>query len=56
MTCISSPFQLLGIKEPETHELFAKATAAENDLLLVSGNEKYFKPLPDIKLKVFRPS
>ena len=32
------------------------ATAAENDMPLVSGNEKHFKPLSDIKLKVFRPS
>ncbi|MBF0479025.1 MAG: type II toxin-antitoxin system VapC family toxin [Candidatus Omnitrophica bacterium] len=30
------------------------ATAAENNLILVSGNEKHFKPVPDIKLKVFR--
>ena len=30
------------------------ATAAENDLQLLSGNEKHFKPLKDIKLKVFR--
>jgi predicted nucleic acid-binding protein len=31
------------------------ATAAENDQTLMSGNEKHFKALPDIKLKVFRP-
>ncbi|MBF0532413.1 MAG: type II toxin-antitoxin system VapC family toxin [Candidatus Omnitrophica bacterium] len=31
------------------------ATAAENDCVLVSGNEKHFKPLSDIKLKIFRP-
>ncbi len=32
------------------------ATAAENDLLLVSGNEKHFRMIPDIKLKIFRPT
>jgi predicted nucleic acid-binding protein len=32
------------------------ATAAENDLQLVSGNEKHFRPLKDLKLKVFRPT
>ena len=32
------------------------ATAAEKNLPLVSGNEKHFKPLSDIKFKVFRPS
>jgi len=32
------------------------ATAAENDLPLVSGNEKHFKPLSDVKFKIFRPS
>ncbi len=31
------------------------ATAAENDMVLMSGNEKHFKTLPGIKLKVFRP-
>ena len=32
------------------------ATAAENDLVLVSGNEKHFRAIPDIKLKIFRPT
>lgn len=32
------------------------ATAAENDLQLMSANEKHFRPLKDLKLKVFRPT
>ncbi|MBF0386464.1 MAG: type II toxin-antitoxin system VapC family toxin [Candidatus Omnitrophica bacterium] len=32
------------------------ATAAENDLVLLSGNSKHFNQLSDIKFKVFRPS
>lgn len=31
------------------------ATAAENNLPLCSGNAKYFKPIADLKLKVFKP-
>ena len=31
------------------------ATAAEHHLTLLSGNEKHFKPIRDIKLKIFRP-
>lgn len=30
------------------------ATAAENNLVLCSGNAKHFKPIKDLKLKVFR--
>jgi len=31
------------------------ATAAENDLVLCSGNAKHFKPIKDLRLKVFTP-
>ncbi len=31
------------------------ATAAENNLMLCSGNERHFKPIKDLKLKIFRP-
>ena len=31
------------------------ATAAENNLPLVSGNAKHFRPIKELKLKVFRP-
>lgn len=31
------------------------ATAAEGNLTLCSGNEKHFKPVRDLKFKVFRP-
>jgi predicted nucleic acid-binding protein len=31
------------------------ATAAENNMTLVSGNAKHFKPIKELKLKVFRP-
>lgn len=31
------------------------ATAAENNLPLCSGNAKHFKPIADLKLKVFKP-
>ena len=31
------------------------ATAAENNLVLCSSNAKHFKPIRDLKLKVFRP-
>jgi len=31
------------------------ATAAENNLTLVSGNAKHFRPIKELKLKVFRP-
>lgn len=29
------------------------ATAAENNLVLVSGNSKHFKPIKDLRLKIF---
>ena len=31
------------------------ATAAENHMTLASGNAKHFKPIRELKLKVFRP-
>ena len=31
------------------------AAAAENNLILVSGNAKHFKPIKRLKLKVFKP-
>ncbi len=31
------------------------ATAVENNMTLVSGNSKHFKPINELKLKVFRP-
>jgi len=31
------------------------ATAAENGMILVSSNAKHFKPIKDLKLKVFKP-
>ena len=31
------------------------ATAAENNLTLVSSNAKHFKPIKELQLKVFRP-
>ena len=31
------------------------ATAAENNLVLCSSNSKHFKPIKDLKLKVFHP-
>jgi len=31
------------------------ATATENNLTLVSDNEKHFKPIKELKLKVFKP-
>jgi len=31
------------------------ATAAENGMILVSSNAKRFKPIKDLKLKVFKP-
>ena len=31
------------------------ATAAENNMTLVSGNAKHFKPIQGLKLKVFKP-
>jgi len=31
------------------------ATAAENNLTLVSSNAKHFRPIKELKLKVFRP-
>lgn len=31
------------------------ATAAENNLPLCSGNAEHFKPIADLKLKVFKP-
>jgi predicted nucleic acid-binding protein len=31
------------------------ATAAENKMALVSGNAKHFRPIKELKLKVFKP-
>lgn len=31
------------------------ATAAENNMTLVSGNSKHFRPIKDLRLKIFRP-
>jgi hypothetical protein len=31
------------------------ATAVENNLVLVSGNAKHFKPIQDLHLKIFKP-
>lgn len=31
------------------------ATAAENNVTLVSGNAKHFKPITGLKFKVFKP-
>ncbi len=31
------------------------ATAVENNMILVSSNVKHFKPIKELKLKVFRP-
>ncbi len=31
------------------------ATAAENNIALVSGNSKHFRPIKDLMLKIFRP-
>ena len=31
------------------------ATAAENGMILATGNQKHFKPIKDLSLKVFRP-
>ena len=31
------------------------ATAAENGMILVSSNTKHFRPIKDLKLKVFKP-
>jgi hypothetical protein len=31
------------------------ATAAENKMTLVSGNAKHFRPIKELKLKVFKP-
>jgi len=31
------------------------ATAAENGMILVSSNAKHFKPIKDLKLKIFKP-
>ena len=31
------------------------ATAAENNMILCSSNAKHFKPIKDLKLKVFHP-
>jgi predicted nucleic acid-binding protein len=31
------------------------ATAAENNMLLCTGNEKHFRPIKDLKIMVFKP-
>jgi len=31
------------------------ATAAENNLVLCTGNAKHFKPIKDLQLKIFKP-
>jgi predicted nucleic acid-binding protein len=31
------------------------ATAVENNLVLASGNQKHFKPVKELQLKLFRP-
>ncbi len=31
------------------------ATAAENNLILVTGNENHFRPIKDLKMTVFKP-
>lgn len=31
------------------------ATATENNMTLCSSNSKHFKPIKDLKIKVFRP-
>lgn len=31
------------------------ATAVENNMTLVSGNAKHFRPIKELKLKVFKP-
>lgn len=31
------------------------ATAVENNMTLISSNAKHFKPIKELKLKVFRP-
>jgi len=31
------------------------ATATENNMTLLSGNAKHFKPIKDLRLKVFKP-
>ncbi|HRZ28857.1 MAG TPA: type II toxin-antitoxin system VapC family toxin [Spirochaetota bacterium] len=31
------------------------ATAAENNLILVTGNEKHFRPIKDLKVTIFKP-
>jgi predicted nucleic acid-binding protein len=31
------------------------ATATENNLTLISSNGKHFKPIKDLKLKIFKP-
>ena len=38
-----------------TGDAIIAATAAENNLTLCSGNAKHFKPIRDLKLRIFRP-
>ena len=38
-----------------TGDAIIAATAAENNLTLCSGNAKHFKPIPELKLRIFRP-
>ena len=38
-----------------TGDAIIAATAAENNMTLVSSNAKHFKPIKELKLKVFKP-
>jgi predicted nucleic acid-binding protein len=31
------------------------ATAAENNMMLISSNAKHFRPIKELKLKLFKP-
>ena len=41
-----------GLRAGDAH---IAATAAENNMVLCSSNAKHFKPIKDLKLKVFNP-
>ncbi len=38
-----------------TGDAIIAATAAENNLTLLSSNAKHFRPIKDLKLKIFKP-